>query len=236
MKRLGLKRREGTEQRCFDSHECAFPRSRWDLGTFSSAIIFKLIHPWTLPKLRSRKRDLGYPHPLKSKLVFEFLSGAVLLPGLLLAQAIHAPVLHRRDEPERGPQTITEVHGAPVLPDDASGEYLLGQPGEVVEIILEQQGRLTGYISAFGNRDSDRGTPLTFLFHHTSVSGEQISFETITVHSTWYSFVGSIQRGDAKTRAEDGFYRLIGTLEEHDTAAGTVQKRNVDLKLSHSSN
>lgn len=240
MKRLGLKSPVRTKQRCFDHHKCGCPRSLfWALGTFSSAIISQLIRYSILP-IPTRQRDLG--HPLKSKLLCALLRksrigillGAVLLPEILFAQAIHAPVLHRRDEPERGPQTITEVHGAPVLPDEASGEYLLGQPGEVIEIILEPQGRLTGYISVFGNRDSDRGTPLTFLFHHTSVAGEQFSFETATVHGVWYSFSGSIRKGEVQSRAEEGFYRLTGTMEEHDTAAGTVQKRNVDLKLSRS--
>jgi hypothetical protein len=169
-----------------------------------------------------------------TKNYIRILFSATFLPGITLAQAIHAPVLHHRDEPERGLQTVTEVHGQPVLSDDVSGEYLLGEPGEVIEIILERQGHLTGYISVFGNHDSDRGTPLTFLFHHTSVSGEQIRFETVTVHGVWYGFAGSIRRGEAKTRAEEGFYRLSGTLEEHDTAGGTVQKRNVDLKLSRS--
>jgi hypothetical protein len=129
-----------------------------------------------------------------------------------------------------------EVHGQPVLSDDASGEYILGQPGEVIQIILEQQGHLTGYISIFGDHDSDRGTPLTFLFQHTAVSGEQVRFETGIVHGVWYGFRGMIVRGAAKSHAEEGYYHLTGSMEEHDVVAGTVQRRNVDLKLSRSIN
>jgi hypothetical protein len=151
---------------------------------------------------------------------------------MLIAQAMHVPVLHRRDEPLSGPQTEAEIHGQPVIPDEASGEYGFGQPGEVIQIILEPSGRLTGYISKFGSHESDRGAPLTFPFFHTLVSGEQIQFETSTIHGVWYSFRGSIARDTAKGRSEEGYYRLSGLMEEHDTAAATVQKRNVDLKLS----
>lgn len=161
---------------------------------------------------------------------------AVIVPGFLVAQAIHPPVLHRRNEQELGQQTMMEVHGQPILSEDASGEYNLGQPGEVIQIILEQQGHLTGYISILGDHDSDRGTPLTFMFHHTSVSGEQVQFATGTVHGVWYGFHGSILRGAARSHSEEGYYRLTGVLEEHDMAAGTTQKRNVDLKLSRSLN
>lgn len=155
---------------------------------------------------------------------------AVSLP----AQDIHPPVLRHRGDPVPSLQTDAEVHGAPVLPEDASGEYGFGQPGEVIQIILEPQGRLTGYISKFGDHDSDRGTPLTLIFRHTSVSGEQIQFETGTIHGVWFAFRGSILRGVPKDRSEGGLFRLVGTLEEHDVAAGTLQKRNVDLKLSKS--
>jgi hypothetical protein len=157
-----------------------------------------------------------------------------LFAGGLYAQDIHPPVLHHRGDPVPSPQTQAEIHGTPVLPDDASGEYGFGEPGEVIQIILEPQGRLTGYISKFGDHDSDRGAPLTLIFRHTSVSGEQIQFETGTIHGVWFAFHGSILRGVAKSRSEEGYFHLVGTLEEHDVAAGTLQKRNVDLKLSKS--
>jgi hypothetical protein len=160
---------------------------------------------------------------------------AAIRSGPLSAQVMQSPVLHLRNEPSRQPQIVTEIHGRPVLPDEASGEYGFGQPGEVIQIILEPPGRLTGYISRFGNHESDQGTPLTFLFLRTSVAGEQIQFETNTVHGVWYSFRGSITRGTAETRSQEGYYRLSGLLEEHDLAAGSVQKRNLDLKLSRSS-
>lgn len=177
-------------------------------------------------------KSLGNKLRLRARLMR--VSLLFLFAVSLLGQDIHPPVLHHRGDPAPSPQTDAEVRGTPVLPEDASGEYGFGQPGEVIQIILEPQGRLTGYISKLGDHDSDRGTPLTLIFRHTSVSGEQIQFETGTVHGVWFAFRGSILRGTAKDRREEGYFRLVGTLEEHDVAAGTLQKRNVDLKLSRS--
>ncbi len=147
------------------------------------------------------------------------------------AQTADAPKLHHRGDPSTSdhPIVVKPVRGSPLLPEDASGEYMLGRPGEFIEITI-QFGDLSGYISRLGDGESDQGTPLTFFFDQTSLRGQQLSFTTRQVHGVWYSFTGTIQRGTGKTREDDGYYMLVGELLEHDTARKTEIRRTVALK------
>ncbi len=147
------------------------------------------------------------------------------------AQTANAPKLHHRGDPSTTdhPIVVKPDKGNSLIPDDASGEYMLGKPGEFIEITL-QFGDLSGYISRQGDSESDLGTPLTFFFDRTSLQGQQLSFTTRQVHGVWYSFTGTIQRGIGKTRQEDGYYMLTGDLIEHNAAHNTEVRRTVALK------
>lgn len=162
-------------------------------------------------------------------------SGAALC--LTVAALAQEPKLQQRTSPaEAKPEqnvtkTVTEVKSPLALPTDAGGEYVFGRPGEFIEIIFED-GVLHGYMSRESGSDDDRGAPLTYYFSKTTVDGTRISFTTYLIHGTWYSFEGTIVRGMAKSLADDGFYKLVGSLVLHDQAARTEQRRNVNLKLS----
>jgi hypothetical protein len=163
---------------------------------------------------------------------------AVLSPFAILvqeapAQSVTHPVLHRRgDVASAHPQaTATHADKGSSLPDDASGEYALGEPGDVVEIIL-QGGRLDGYVSRTGDTDADWGAPLTFFFDRTAAQADRLSFTTWQVHSVWFSFEGAIVRGPVRSRAQDGLYLLTGELIEHNEAQRTQQRMSINLKLS----
>ncbi len=142
--------------------------------------------------------------------------------------------LHRRadDRAEKSTVPVTEMRAPSRLPQDASGEYLLGSdPGEVIQISLQDR-ELGGYISKRGDAESDQGTPLTFFFTHTNLDGARLGFATQQVHGIWYSFEGTIERGMGKTRAEEGYYLLQGTLMKYDVAGGRSERRRVSLKQS----
>jgi len=151
-------------------------------------------------------------------------------PGLL-AQTSNQPALHHRGDPSSvdHPIVVKEGNSTSLIPEDASGEYMLGRSGELVEITL-QFGDLSGYISRQGDGYSDSGTPLTFFFDQTSLRSQDMHFTTRQVHGVWYSFQGTIVRGPGKTREEDGFYLLTGELLEHDAANKTEVRRTVSLK------
>ena len=156
----------------------------------------------------------------------------LFLPSpLLVAQSATVPALHHRGDPDTTdrPVVVKKSRANLLIPDDASGEYMLGHPGEVVEITI-QFGDLSGYISRQGDGDSDSGTPLTFFFDQTSMHGQELRFTTRQIHDLWYSFQGTIVRGPGKTKEDEGYYLLEGELTEHDTEQKTELRRSVSLK------
>jgi hypothetical protein len=149
------------------------------------------------------------------------------------AQGVTHPVLHRRGDSglARPQATATQSGGTSSLTDDASGEYSLGEPGEVIEIILQGK-RLDGYISRLGDTDSDFGAPLTFFFDHTAVRDNRISFTTWQVHGVWFSLEGTIDSRKERGSAQDGLYVLTGELIEHNEVQHTRQRSAISLKQS----
>jgi hypothetical protein len=153
-------------------------------------------------------------------------------PSPLWGQNYNAPqpVLHRRGYSQLEDEMDTRSSGRTILPLEASGEYTLGT-GEFVDVEL-QPDRLTGYITRLGDRESDEGTPLTFFFATSRLSGQRFSFTTRQVHGVWFSFEGTIVRGNAQSRSQQGFYLLEGQLVLHDVASQTKQARNVSLPMA----
>jgi hypothetical protein len=153
------------------------------------------------------------------------------VPG---ATANPDPKLHDRGEPTYGDVRSPVNPQVPsALPSDASGEYKLGKPGDVIEIILDGNG-LTGYISMIGKTENDKDAALTFFFDQTELGAETLSFTTRPVHGQSYSFQGTIARGPATTKAKEGYYLLQGTLTLHNTADRSEEARRVALPLARS--
>ncbi len=151
----------------------------------------------------------------------------------LWAQGISPnPVLHRRSYNQIGDELDlgTRSTGRTVLPLEASGEYALGAGG-MVDVEL-QPDRLSGFITRLGDRESDEGTPLTFFFATSRMWGQQLAFTTRQVHGVWFSFEGTIVRGSARGRDQQGYYLLQGKLVLHDVDTHTEQARMVSLPLA----
>ena len=159
--------------------------------------------------------------------------GGLLIALLAVAQMAQPPVLHHRSDREPDDSAIVvREHARSILPQGASGEYKLGDSGEVVQI-TDQFGEVSGYISRIADAESDRGALLTYFFTRAAGSGgERLTFTTRQVHGVWYSFEGAIVRGPGRTRAEAGYYLLEGSLVAHDEARRTTQRRAVSLQLA----
>lgn len=117
--------------------------------------------------------------------------------------------------------------------EDISGMYSFLKEGEFVQINLDQEG-VTGYISRLGDRDSDRGEFLDQFFSKASVQGHNVAFVTKPIHGVWFEFKGKFERGPARSKSEDGYYVLRGTLTEFMTDVGkdaTSRSREVEFKL-----
>lgn len=122
---------------------------------------------------------------------------------------------------------------APAATEDISGMYSFLKEGEFLEINREED-RVSGYISRMGDRESDRGSFLDQFFDKASIQGQDVSFTTKVLHGVWFEFKGRFERGPGKTKAEDGYYVLRGTLTEFTTAgdkgSSTSRSRHVEFK------
>jgi hypothetical protein len=116
--------------------------------------------------------------------------------------------------------------------DDPSGMYSFLREGEFVQLTLED-GKLSGYVSRFGDGDSDKGTFIDQFFDKASLDGDRLNFTTKTVHGTWYEFTGSIAKASGKQPAQEGYRLIKGTLIQHTTDANKVDKpRQRDVEFT----
>jgi hypothetical protein len=119
-------------------------------------------------------------------------------------------------------------------PEDYSGMYSFLKDGEFVQITVEDQGRVTGFISRYGELDSDRGVFLDQFFKQGKLDGDKLSFSTQTVHGTWYEFKGAVERGDGKNPGDEAYYVLKGALTQYNADANqktSSKSREVAFKL-----
>ncbi len=107
----------------------------------------------------------------------------------------------------------------PTLPgSEYSGMYSFLRDGEFVQVTIEDQGRVSGFVSRYGDLESDRGAFLDHFFKRESkLNGNQLSFITETVHGVWFEFQGTVERGDGKKPGDEAYYVLKGTLSEKST-------------------
>ena len=103
--------------------------------------------------------------------------------------------------------------------DNYSGMYSFLRDGEFVQISVEDAGHVTGFVSRYGDAESDRGTFLDHFFKQSKLEGKKLSFTTQIVHGVWFEFNGTFERGAGKTPAEEAYYLLKGTLIESTTDA-----------------
>lgn len=114
-----------------------------------------------------------------------------------------------------------------------SGMYAFLQEGEFLQLTIEDKGSVTGFISRYGNSDSDRGVFLDQFFKQGKLEGKSLTFTTDTVHGVWYEFKGTIERGSGKNAGDEGYYLIKGTLTDNATDSNkktATKSRQVSLK------
>jgi hypothetical protein len=132
--------------------------------------------------------------------------------------------------PQSKPDPRQNVNAAA---DDISGMYSFLREGEFVQITLESDG-VSGYISRRGDLDSDRGAFLDHFFDKASVKDHDVSFTTRSVHGVWFEFTGRYDRGPAKTKDQDGYFVVRGTLKQFTAGpnnSSSSRSREVEFKL-----
>jgi hypothetical protein len=114
-----------------------------------------------------------------------------------------------------------------------SGMYNFLRDGEFVQVTVEDQGNVTGFISRFGDSESDRGAFLDHFFKQGKLDGNKLTFTTQTVHGVWFEFRGTVERGDGRKSGDEAYFVLKGMLTENSTDEAkktTSRSREVALK------
>lgn len=115
---------------------------------------------------------------------------------------------------------------------DPSGLYSFTREGESVQLTLED-GELSGYITRFGESDSDKGQLIDQFFSKGSLKDKHLTFATKAVHGVWYEFDGTVQLQPGKAPGAEGYRVIKGTLKQHaEDAKGAdkVRERSVEFK------
>ena len=146
---------------------------------------------------------------------------AGFLPIVLLALSLLLPA--------QNPSPSAPAKAAPSY----SGMYSFQRDGEFVQLTVEDDGRIAGFVSRYGDSDSDRGAFLDQFFKQAKLDGTKLNFITDTVHGVWYEFKGEVARGEGKNPGDEAYYVLKGTLTEYRTDAVkkiTTQAHDVTFK------
>ena len=115
-----------------------------------------------------------------------------------------------------------------------SGMYAFLREGEFVQVTIENEGTVTGFVSRYGDGESDKGAFLDLFFKSGKLEGSSLSFTTQTVHAVWFEFKGTVERGEGKNPGDEAYYVLKGTLTENSSDASkkiSSRSRPVTFKM-----
>jgi len=117
--------------------------------------------------------------------------------------------------------------------DDYSGMYSFLREGEFVQITIGEKAAVSGFISRFGDSESDQGVFLNQFIKSGKLEGNKLSFTTEVVHGNSFSFEGVVDRGPGKKLDDEAYYVLRGNLTRISTDAEkktTSQVTRVEFK------
>lgn len=115
-----------------------------------------------------------------------------------------------------------------------SGMYTFLKDGEFLQVTVEDGGNVTGYVSRYGDGESDQGAFLDQFFKKGKLDGSKLTFTTEIVHGVAFDFRGTFERGAGKNPGEEAYFLLKGTLTENVSDANkrvTSHSREVAFKL-----
>jgi hypothetical protein len=149
-----------------------------------------------------------------SKLRAGFATG---IASVVLLFSSASPTVAQSSAPA-APQA-TDPSGQPNDAHEAgySGMYTFLKEGEFVQLTVEDSGQITGFVSRYGDGDSDKGAFLDQFFKTGKLAGKNLTFTTETVHGVWFDFKGTVERGEGKNPGDEAYYTLRGILTESST-------------------
>jgi hypothetical protein len=116
--------------------------------------------------------------------------------------------------------------------EDISGMYTFLQEGEFVQIDVNGSS-LSGYVSRYGDLDSDKGAFLDHVFKEGDLKGDKVHFVTRQVHGVWFEFDGTASLGNEKDPNKEGYRILKGKLTQYKEGASDkpeAKSREITMK------
>jgi hypothetical protein len=133
--------------------------------------------------------------------------------------ALFAASLNAQQKPDSTPAT-----------SDVSGTYSFLRDGEFVQVTVEDAGKVTGFLSRYGDIESDKGAFLDQFFKQGKLDGDKLTFTTEVLHGTSFAFAGVVGRGEGKKPGDEAYYVIKGKLTEtatNDQGKSTARDRDV---------
>jgi hypothetical protein len=167
-------------------------------------------------------------------------SGVIFLFAVICAARMFASFAGAQESTQDSKATAPKAGERPAAARNApagreySGMYSFVKDGEFVQISVEDQGRLTGSISRYGDGESEKGTFLDQFFRSGKLDGNKVSFTTETVRGVWFEFKGTVERGEGKNPGDEAYYVLKGTLTDNTSDAAkkvTTHSSDVVFKM-----
>lgn len=142
-----------------------------------------------------------------------FIFIVILTLGALSASGdLHAQQAKPSDAAKpAAPAPAQDANSAPAY----SGMYGFLKEGEFVQVTVEDTGRVTGFVSRFGDEDGGQGAFLDQFFKSGKMEGNKLSFTTQTVRGLAFEFKGTVERGEGKNPGDEAYFVLKGTLTEN---------------------
>ena len=146
----------------------------------------------------------------------------ILAVLLCLGTLRAAPELRAQDAKPSGDAAAKPAQPQPEARISYSGMYAFLKEGEFVQVTVEDAGHVTGFISRYGDGESDKGAFLDQFFKSGKLEGNKLNFTTEIVHGVAFDFKGTVERGEGKNPGDEAYLVLKGTLTEN---ASDVNKK-----------
>jgi len=174
---------------------------------------------------------------------------AAFLAGILVAilafplpritvDAVAAKLVTQSQQPAKPDGSTKPERPAPPQDETStqsySGMYTFLKEGEFVQVTVEDAGTVTGFVSRYGDGESDKGAFLDQFFKSGKLDGNKLTFTTEIVHGVSFDFRGTIERGAGKNPGDEAYYVLKGTLTENVSDANkkvTSRSKEVLFKM-----
>src|SRR5580658_1700049 len=115
-----------------------------------------------------------------------------------------------------------------------SGMYTFLKEGEYIQLTVEDAGQVTGFISRYDDRGSEKGTFVDQFFKTGKLDDNKLSFTTKSSNDVWFEFNGTARRGEGQNPGDEAYYVLQGTLTENATGPDkkvTSRPQDVTFKI-----